>query len=99
MRVAMRRRKNCTRKCVRPRRGVSMRFIFTAGWRCSRGGRRDFMAPAKLNESFRAAISHHDAGRYAEAEKLYAKVCAAAPRSFDALHLYGWLALQQGRAA
>lgn len=57
------------------------------------------MPPAKLNELFRAAVAHHDARRFAEAEKLYAQVCTAAPRSFDAWHLFGWLALQQGRPA
>jgi tetratricopeptide (TPR) repeat protein len=57
------------------------------------------MSPNKLNELFRSAVSHHDAGRFAEAEKLYAQVCAAAPKSFDAWHVFGWLALQHGRPA
>jgi len=57
------------------------------------------MSPTKLNELFRSAVSYHDAGRFAEAEQLYAQVCAAATKSFDAWHVFGWLALQDGRPA
>lgn len=45
------------------------------------------------------ALAHHQAGRLAEAEPLYARVLAAEPRNFDALHLGGFLALQQRRDA
>ncbi len=57
------------------------------------------MAPAKCQHVLQEALAHHRAGRLAEAEKLYARVRAAAPGSFDAFHLSGFLALQQGRQA
>jgi predicted O-linked N-acetylglucosamine transferase (SPINDLY family) len=55
------------------------------------------MLSAKANQLLHTAVAHHQAGRFAEAERLYAKVCIAAPQSFDAFHLSGWVALQQAR--
>ncbi|MFO1161962.1 MAG: tetratricopeptide repeat protein [Reyranellaceae bacterium] len=43
------------------------------------------------------ALSHHQAGRLAEAEKLYRQILAADPRQSGALHLLGVLAHQVGR--
>jgi tetratricopeptide (TPR) repeat protein/SAM-dependent methyltransferase len=45
-----------------------------------------------------AAVEHHQAGRYAEAERQYRQVLAADPQQPDALHLLGVLAYQVGRA-
>ena len=42
------------------------------------------------------AVSHHQAGRYADAEQLYRKILASNPNHFDALHLSGVLACQAG---
>ena len=42
---------------------------------------------------------HHKAGRLEQAEALYRRVRAALPNQFDAVHLSGIVALQQGRAA
>ena len=48
---------------------------------------------------FQEALRHHQAGRLAEAKRLYRLVLAADSRHGDALHLLGVLAYQQGRAA
>jgi len=45
------------------------------------------------------AVAHHQAGRLAQAQALYRAVLAEAPRQFDALHLLGVIARQQGDAA
>src|ERR1700685_1849206 len=57
------------------------------------------MSPERLNRVLQEAIAHHRDGRLAEAEALYRQVQMMAPRNFDALHLSGLLAHQQGRAA
>jgi len=57
------------------------------------------MPPAKLQQLLQEAVTHHGAGRLDQAEKLYRQVRAACPRHFDALHLSGTLAFQQGRHA
>jgi tetratricopeptide (TPR) repeat protein len=46
----------------------------------------------------RAAVAHHQAGRLGEAEGLYRRLLAAAPRHADALDMLGVLAWQSGRA-
>src|SRR5260221_7215290 len=56
------------------------------------------MSPAKLQTMLQEAVVHHRAGRLADAEKLYARARAATPANFDALHLSGLLAQQQGRS-
>lgn len=43
------------------------------------------------------AIQHHQAGRLAEAEKIYRQILAQQPDHPDALHLLGVLAVQAGR--
>jgi len=45
------------------------------------------------------AVAHHQSGRLAQAQALYRAVLAEAPRQFDALHLLGVIARQQGDAA
>jgi protein O-GlcNAc transferase len=57
------------------------------------------MAPSKLRSVLEEAVRHHNAGRFEEAEKLYARARAAAPTNFDALHLSGLVAHQQARHA
>ncbi|MGD9722498.1 MAG: tetratricopeptide repeat protein [Pirellulales bacterium] len=49
---------------------------------------------ASLNEAF----AHHQAGRAAEAERLYRQLLAGRPDDPDVLHLLGVLCLQTGRA-
>ncbi len=51
-------------------------------------------APAKT--ALGGAFSHHRAGRFAEAERLYGDALAAAPDSVDALHLLGVTECQAG---
>jgi protein O-GlcNAc transferase len=55
--------------------------------------------PAKLQALLADAVAHHRAGRLADAEKLYRQARTAAPKHFDALHLSGLLAYQQGNVA
>jgi protein O-GlcNAc transferase len=50
-----------------------------------------------IAEQFAVAFSHHQAGRLAEAESLYRKICAADPSHFDSLHFLGVIAAQAGR--
>lgn len=52
-----------------------------------------------MTELLTKAIEHHRAGRFREAESLYRKILAAAPRHPDALHLFGLLAHQTGNPA
>jgi predicted O-linked N-acetylglucosamine transferase (SPINDLY family) len=54
-------------------------------------------APA-LQQKFKLALHHHQAGRLAEAEPLYRQVLAAAPHHADSLQLLGVLSYQTGRA-
>ncbi|MBV8826966.1 MAG: tetratricopeptide repeat protein [Bradyrhizobiaceae bacterium] len=49
------------------------------------------------DQDFAQAAAHHQAGRLAEAERLYRQVCAAAPNNFAALHRLGVVAHQLGR--
>jgi predicted O-linked N-acetylglucosamine transferase (SPINDLY family) len=55
------------------------------------------MNPSQLAKSLQEALRLHLAGRLDEAAVLYARVRAASPRNFDAAHLAGTMALQQGR--
>jgi protein O-GlcNAc transferase len=55
------------------------------------------MNPAKLQAMLQAAIVHHRAGRFNEAEALYRPLRVAAPKNFDVLHLSGLVAYQQER--
>ena len=55
--------------------------------------------PPNVQGDLRAAISHHQAGRLADAEPLYRRVLSAAPGHPDALHFLGLLAHQSGHHA
>ena len=57
-------------------------------------GPRSAPADTKLE----AAISHHQAGRLAEAKQLYAEILSRDPKQVVALHLLGVIAYQQGDA-
>src|ERR1700727_2786173 len=48
------------------------------------------------SDAIQVAISHHQAGRLAEAEAIYRQVLARFPDYADALHLLGTLACQTG---
>src|SRR6202011_6341956 len=50
------------------------------------------------DQVFAQAAAHHQAGRLAEAERLYRQVCAADPDHFAARHRLGVVAHQLGRA-
>lgn len=50
-----------------------------------------------IEQVLQAGLEHHQAGRLAEAEAIYRRVLAIAPRQADALHLLGLLAHQAGR--
>ncbi len=56
------------------------------------------MTSSPHQRTLQEAIVHHRAGRLEQAGKLYRRVLVALPRSFDANHLLGVVALQQGRA-
>ena len=45
------------------------------------------------------AVAHHQAGRLGEAEQLYTRILSTDPSNFDALHLLGVIAHQQGHPA
>ena len=51
-----------------------------------------------LQQKFKLALHHHQAGRLTEAEPLYRQVLAAAPHHADSLQLLGVLSYQTGRA-
>jgi predicted O-linked N-acetylglucosamine transferase (SPINDLY family) len=55
------------------------------------------MNPAKVARLLQEALTLHIAGRLDEAAALYSRIRAMAPRNFDAAHLAGTMALQQGR--
>jgi predicted O-linked N-acetylglucosamine transferase (SPINDLY family) len=57
------------------------------------------VSPAKIQSLLQAALVHHRAGRLADADTVYRQVRLAAPKHFDALHLSGLIAYQQGRIA
>jgi predicted O-linked N-acetylglucosamine transferase (SPINDLY family) len=50
-----------------------------------------------LQQQFDSALSHHRAGRLAEAEAVYRQILSADPNDADALHLLGVIANQTGR--
>jgi len=50
-----------------------------------------------LQQQIESGMSHHRAGRLAEAERIYRQVLARQPDHADALHLLGVLAMQMGR--
>jgi tetratricopeptide (TPR) repeat protein len=57
------------------------------------------MTTAAVDQLLSHALSLHRAGRWAEAQALYERALAAAPRHADAMHLLGVLLSQCGRPA
>jgi protein O-GlcNAc transferase len=55
------------------------------------------MNPGELSQRLATALRLHQRGELDTAETLYRQCLAAAPRSYDALHLLGVLHLQRGR--
>ena len=55
------------------------------------------MPPVTLPQAFELALAHHQAGRLAEAERIYRELLAVEPQHADALHLLGVIASQVGR--
>jgi len=53
--------------------------------------------PAILQDWIREALRLHQAGQFAEADRLYRQILAIDPRHADALHLTGMIAFQTGR--
>jgi protein O-GlcNAc transferase len=53
--------------------------------------------PPSSDQVLAQALAHHQAGRLAEAERLYRQVCAADPDHFAALHRLGVVSHQLGR--
>lgn len=53
--------------------------------------------PPEIAQIFAVAAQYHQAGRLAEAEQLYRRILAAAPRHADSLHRLGLIAYQAGR--
>jgi tetratricopeptide (TPR) repeat protein len=54
-------------------------------------------SPAAVAAAFADALRRHQAGRPAEARKLYREILAVAPRHADSLHLLGLLEHDEGR--
>ena len=52
-----------------------------------------------LDRTLDTAVAHHKAGEHADAARLYAQVCRAAPRLFDGWYLSGTLALHRDQPA
>jgi len=55
------------------------------------------MVAVPLDQAFRLAVAHHQAGRLSEAEGLYRQILGAQPNHPGALHLLGVIADQVGR--
>ena len=54
------------------------------------------MTQVTIEQAMRLALQHHQAGRIAEAEKIYRQVLTQKPNHADALHLLGVIAHQTG---
>src|ERR1700689_2611373 len=55
--------------------------------------------PSRNNALFADGLAHHQAGRLAEAERLYTSVLATRPDHFDSRHLLGVVYYQRGNHA
>jgi tetratricopeptide (TPR) repeat protein len=55
------------------------------------------MPPLTIEQVFQLALGHHEAGRLAEAERIYRHILAVQPDHADALHLLGAMAHQLGK--
>jgi protein O-GlcNAc transferase len=72
------------------------------GLRRSRGPHRATQGPREppgVSHRVARAVTHHQAGRLAEAERLYLEILRANPEHPDALHLLGVIEYQRGRPA
>jgi protein O-GlcNAc transferase len=65
--------------------------------RAARSQGRPAGSSPQIEAQFAAALAHHQAGRLAEAERLYKQICALDPNHVDSLHFLGVLAGQVGR--
>ncbi len=52
-----------------------------------------------LQQQFESGLAHHQAGRLADAERIYRQILAQQPDHADALHLLGMLVAQTGQLA
>ncbi|MGD0389410.1 MAG: tetratricopeptide repeat protein, partial [Tepidisphaeraceae bacterium] len=83
-----------------PRFARNVEAAYRQMWRnwCRQGGNSSSMSGhMTLQQQLESGLSHHQAGRLAEAERIYRQVLAQQPDLADALHLLGTLALQAGR--
>src|SRR5262249_53572662 len=75
---------------------ASLGFI----WRISEMNRKQRRAAkqphAELASAFSQALALHQAGRLAEAEKIYGQILKVQPNHFDSLHLVGVIYAQRG---
>jgi protein O-GlcNAc transferase len=55
------------------------------------------MIQGAIDQSIQTAVRHHQAGRLAEAKRVYLEVLAMQPNNPDALHLLGIIAIQGGQ--
>jgi protein O-GlcNAc transferase len=55
------------------------------------------MKQVRTDQAMQLAVQHHQAGKLAEAEKIYRQVLSREPRNPGALHLLGVIALQTGQ--
>src|SRR5689334_491639 len=55
------------------------------------------MSTLTIPQALNLALTHHQSGRFAEAEGIYRQILAVEPNHADALHLLGALAAQVGR--
>ena len=55
------------------------------------------MAPLTIQQAFRSAVEHHQAGRLVEAEQLYQQILAEQPQHANAMLNLGLLTQQSGR--
>lgn len=53
--------------------------------------------PVRISDLFAQAVRHHQAGRLAEAERLYRQILLLDARHADSLHLLGVVAYQKGK--
>lgn len=56
------------------------------------------MPPIAIDQAIQVAVKHHQAGRLAEAERIYRQILAQQENQVDTLHLLGVVALQTGRS-
>jgi predicted TPR repeat methyltransferase len=83
--------------------GTTVSIVKTCGVKADKTLMRAFQfsrlgnTVAQIAEKFAAALSHHRAGRLAEAESLYRQICAVDPNHVGSLHFLGVLAGQVGR--